>query len=108
MIRNYGRFLLAPAALFFQVVPALFLYFVPGLVYAAGHTVVETRAWTGSITGLACLALAGLVLASTASYRLLTHSRAVIAWPMILFFCVPSWLLSVFYLHAVLIFLAWV
>jgi len=108
MIRNYGRFLLAPAALLLQAFPGIFICITPGLAYAPGHSLVETRVWIVSIAGLACLALAGLLLASAASYRLLTRSRAVIAWPMILFFCVPSWLLSVFYLHAVLVFLAWV
>ena len=108
MRRKYGHYLPAPAALLFQMLPAVFIYFVPGIVYGADHGLVETRAWSGSITALACLALTGLVLACTASYRLQTHSRALVAWPMILFFCVPAWLLSVFYLHAVLVFLAWV
>ncbi len=108
MIRNYGHFLLAFAALLFQVFPGIFIYVAPGLSYAPGHGLVEARVWTVSIAGLAGLALAGLLLTSAASYRLLTRSRAVIAWPMVLFFCVPAWLLSVFYLHAVLVFLAWV
>jgi len=61
-----------------------------------------------ALVSLAVLALAGLALASRASYLLLTRSRGIVAVLLILLFCMPAWLLSVFYLHGVLVFLAWV
>ncbi len=108
MIRRYGPLLLAPAALLFQIVPGLFIYLVTACAYEEGHGLVEARVWNGSMTGLVFFAVSGLVLASAAAYLLLTRFRGSIAGPMILLFCMPAWLLSSFYLHAVLVFLAWV
>lgn len=106
-MKRYAHLLLAPAALLFQTLPLLFIYQATELSFGQAPALPEYWVWPTSVTGLALLALAGLVLASRASYLLLTRSRGIVAASLILLFCMPAWLLSVFYLHGVLVFLAW-
>ena len=107
-MKRYAHLLLAPAALLFQTLPLLFIYQATELSFGQAPALPEYWVWPTSVTGLALLALAGLALASRASYLLLTRSRGIVATVLILVCCVPAWLLSVFYLHGVLVFLAWV
>lgn len=107
-MKRYAHLLLAPAVLLFQALPLLFIYLATGLSFGTAPVVPELWVWPVSMAGLALLALVGLALASTASYLLLTRSRGIVAAVLILLCCAPAWLLSVFYLHGVLVFLAWV
>lgn len=107
-MKRYAHLLLAPTALLYQALPLLFIYHATELSFGEVPAWPEYWVWPASVAGLAVLALAGLALASRASYLLLTRSRGIVAVLLILLFCMPAWLLSVFYLHGVLVFLAWV
>lgn len=107
-MKRYAHLLLAPAALLFQALPGAFLYFAPTLAFGENPIMPESWVWSVSVMSLALFALAGLALACAASYLLMTRSRRFVAIPLIILCCVPAWLLSVFYLHGVLVFLVWV
>ncbi len=108
MRRQYGHFFLAAAALLFQVLPIAFIHYVSLFAYTGSQPQTESLVWTSSMVGLAFFALSGMALACTASYLLWTRSRVIVAVPLMALCCVPAWLLSSLYLHAVLLFLAWI
>lgn len=107
-MKRYAHLLLAPAALLFQALPLLFIYLAPQMAFSKNPVLPEEWVWTYSMACLTLIALLGLTLACAASYLLLTRSRRFVAVALITLFCVPAWLLSVFYLQGVLVFLAWV
>lgn len=106
-MKKYAVLLLAPAALLFQALPAVLIYLSPRMFYGANARLPEDWAWFFSMTWLIFCAVTGLFLGCAASYGVLTRIRGILAAPVILLFCVPVWMLSVFYLQAVLVFFAY-
>jgi len=108
VIKSHAHLLLAPTALLSQAIPAGLMYLTPQLVCGHNSTLAEDRLWLFSVTWLMLPALYGLFAGCRASYLMLTRSHPALAWTMIIAFCVPAWMQAVFYLHAALVFLAWV
>ena len=106
MRKQYEYFLLAPLALLLQILTALYIYRAPEFVYGNFALIPEAQLWLLTVTVLLSSGLCGLVLTCRASYLLLTRSRYAVATIMILIFCFPAWAMSVFFLHAALVFLA--
>lgn len=107
-MKGKWHILLAPAALLFQAATPGFIYLMSLLAYGNAPVFGASVAWAVSIAGLAFLAVSGIALTCAASYLLLTRSRGIVAGGAIAVFCVPAGLLASLYLHAVLVFLAWV
>ena len=107
-MKRHLHLLLAPVALLWQTPTAGLIYLTPRLAYGGGAVLPEAWVWPLSMAWLIFFALSGLALACTASYLLLTRSHRAVAALLVAFFCVPAWSISVFHLHAALVFLAWV
>jgi hypothetical protein len=107
-MKRYWHLFLAPAALLFQALPPTFIYYISNASFGKTPSLAETSIWPVSIAGLALLVVTGIVLGCAATYFLLTHSRRLVAAPMIVVFCVPALLLATAYLHSLLVFLTWV
>ena len=106
MISRYEHFFLAPTALIIQVMTAAYTYFAPDSVFGPMGTFPEMWLWPLSVTLFASSGLCGLYLTSKASYLLLIRSAYPLATVVILLFCLPAWLLSLFHIHAALVLLA--
>lgn len=106
MITRYEHFFLAPIALIIQVMTAAYTYFAPDSVFGPMGTFPEIGLWPLSVTLFAFSGLYGLYLTSKASYLLLIRCTYPLAALVILLFCLPAWLLSLFHIHAALVFLA--
>lgn len=107
-MKRYWPMLLPPSALLSQALSGLLVRLMPGFVYGDNPLVPERWLWFISTSGLMMGAVCGMVLGVVASYLLLTRFHVVPAGIMIALFCIPAWLLSVFFLQAALVFLAWI
>lgn len=107
-IRERFHILLTIAALAFQVIPPILLLALANGFY--GESPCLPISWERPLS-LGCIALFALVsfiLSLWGTYGLLTHQRLRTAIPFILFCSFPAMLGGATYLHALLVFLAWV
>ena len=106
MRKHSQRFLMAFLALLLQVFASIYAYQAPQIVYGNSVHLPETWLWPLTVAIFLLSGRFGLLLTCSASWLLLMRSRRIVAWSMIIVCCLPAWALSVFYLHAALVFLA--
>lgn len=106
--RRRWHLVLPVLALLFQALPPLAIWAVASGAYSEPPQLSEAWERRWSLLVLAASAAGGLLLGSFSVFGLLRHSRPRVAVPLLLLCCLPALLGGAVYLHALLIFLAWV